>query len=468
MRKQIWTLKDKLMIKQLLITAFTCLMCSCGMYRHYTPPTDLRTGDLYGEETAGDSIGLGQLHWTEVFPDLRLQALIGQGLQNNSEMRIAKLRVEQAEASLTASRLAFVPSLSFSPMGTASSFDGRKTELSYHVPFEASWQLDIFGRLRNAKERVKTQVESSRVYRQAVQVGLIASIASHYYSLSVLHEQLGILEQTKEVWNETVRTTKLLMETGQYNDAAVSRAEANYNEVCATLSECRQQIRETENALSVLLGDAIHGIECNKPEGWRGAERIATGVPLLLLSQRPDVRQAELNLAAAFYTANEARSAFYPSIVLSGNAGWTNIAGSIANPGKLLLEAVGTLVQPVFQNGRLKANLRIARSQQEEAKVNFQQSLLNAGMEVNNALTRMQTYAEKAEFYAAQESALKRTVRSARILMENGSSDYLEILTAQESLLSARLSFLTNLYNEISSYITLYEALGGGSHCTGS
>lgn len=452
------------MIKQLLsIIIMAVLLCSCSVYKRYSRPDDLRTADLYGDMAVSDTVSFGQLPWRSVFPDRNLQTLIERGLQNNSELRIAKLRIDQAEASLKAAKLAFVPSLNFSPAGSVSSFDGNKAALSYHVPIEASWQVDVFGRLRNAKERAKVLVESSQAYRQAVQTGLIGSVASQYYSLSVLREQLAVLEQTKDVWSETVRAMRVLMETGQYNDAAVSQAEANYNGVCASISDYRQQIREVENALSVLLGEPVHGIESGPPEGWRGIDDVLAGVPLLLLSRRPDVRQAELNLAAAFYATNEARSAFYPSITLGGNAGWTNVAGSISNPGKLLLEAIGSLTQPLFQNGRLRAELKIARAQQEEAKINFQQSLLNAGMEVNNALTQMQTYGEKAEFYATQVSALERTVRSTRLLMENGSSNYLEVLTAQGDMLSARLSFLTNVYNEISAYITLYQALGGGS-----
>ncbi len=451
------------MIKQLLsIIIMAVLLCSCSVYKRYSRPDDLHTSDLYGDTVVSDTVGFGQLPWRTVFPDRNLQTLIAQGLEHNSELRIAKLRIDQAEASLKVARLAFVPSLNFSPTGSASSFDGGRADLSYHVPIEASWQVDVFGRLRNAKERAKVLVESSRAYRQAVQTGLISSVASQYYSLSVLREQLAVLEQTKEVWSETVRAMRILMETGQYNDAAVSQAEANYNGVCASVSDYRQQIREMENALSVLLGDPVHGIETEAPEGWRGIDYILTGMPLMLLSQRPDVKQAELNLAAAFYATNEARSAFYPFITLGGSAGWTNVAGSISNPGKLLLEAIGSLTQPLFQNGRLRANLKIARAQQEEAKINFQQSLLNAGMEVNNALTQMQTYREKAESYAAQVNALERTVRSTRLLMENGSSNYLEVLTARENMLSARLSLLTNVYNEISAYITLYQALGGG------
>ncbi|WP_418233470.1 TolC family protein [Butyricimonas virosa] len=452
------------MIKQLLpIITMAVLLCSCSVYKRYSRPDDLHTADLYGDMTSSDTASLGQLPWRSVFPDRKLQTLIERGLHNNSELRIAQLRIDQAEASLKAAKLAFLPSLNFSTTGSASSIDGNKATLSYHVPIEASWQVDVFGRLRNAKERGKVLVENSQAYRQAVQTRLICSVALQYYSLVVLREQLVVLEQTKDVWSEMVRAMRVLMETGPYNDAAVSQAEANYNGVCGSISDYRQRIREEENALSVLLGEPVHEIESGSLEGWRGIDNVLVGVPLLLLSQRPDVRQAELNLAAAFYATNEARSAFYPSITLGGNAGWTNVVGSIGNPGKLLLEAIGSLTQPLFQNGRLRAELKIARARQEEAKIRFQQSLLNAGMEVNNNLTQMQTYGEKAEFYAAQVSALERTIRSTRFLMENGSSNYLDVLTAQRDMLSARLSYLTNIYNEISAYIAIYQALGGGS-----
>ena len=447
-----------------IIITSVALLSGCSIYRNYERTADIVPDNLYRDmETRADSTaGFGTQPWSEVFTSPILRELISKGLENNTDLRIARLRIEQAEATFTASRLAFLPAFSLTPQGTISSFDGAQASKTYSLPLAASWQVDLFGRLRNAKQRVKVLVESSEAYRQAVQTQLVATIAREYYRLALLREQLAVSEQTVDVWKENVRAMRVFMEEGQYTDAAVSQAEANYNSVSASVLELRRQVSESENTFSVLTGDVPHAIESGPLDEWQRVDDYSVGVPLSLVSSRPDVRQAEMNLAAAFYATNEARAAFYPSITLSGTAGWTNIAGAITNPGKLLLEAVGSLTQPLFQNGRLRADLKIARSQQEEAKLNFRQALLDAGMEVNNALTQVQTYRGKADYQRNQVAALERTVKSTRLLMENGSSDYLEVLTAQEALLSARLSYLQNRYDEITSFIALYQALGGG------
>lgn len=452
------------MKKILLIFIVTTFLSSCGIYTNYQRPQNTSIDSLYtkmGMDNV-DSMNIGQLHWREIFTDNRLQTLIEQGLKNNNDLQIARFRIKEAEAALMASRWSFIPSFSIGSQGTISSFDGQKASKIYQIPITASWQVDIFGSLRNARKRAKVLLESSHVYRQAVQTQLIASIAGSYYQLVLLDEQLKVSEETAEVWRKNVRIMQVLMETGEYNDAAVSQSEANYNRVYASVLDLLQQIHETKNTLSLLLGEPVQTIQRGTLDDWQPIKNLSAGIPLSLLSQRPDVMQAEQNLASAFYSTNEARSAFYPSLILSGSAGWTNNIGTILNPGKLLLEVVGSLTQPVLQNGRLRANLKIARAQQEEARLGFSQALLNAGTEVNNTLTQVQTFRSKAEFYERQVSALKRTVKSTNLLMQNGTITYLEVLTAQEDLLSAELDLLTNRYNEIVSVISLYQSLGGG------
>ena len=451
-------------MKQIILISALLLVSSCGVYKKYEPQgTEVVPENLYRADVVTDTVGdFGVRPWREVFTDAKLQALIDTALVHNTDLNIARLRIEEAEATLSASKLAFLPSLALSPQGTVSSFDGARASKSYSVPVTASWQIDLFGKLRNAKERSRMLVEGSNAYRQAVQTQLISTVATEYYRIALLHEQLEITETTVGVWAETVRAMKLFMEEGQYTDAAVSQAEANYSSVQAQVADIRRQIAECENSLSVLIGNVPGCIECSPLASWHDVSDFGVGVPLSLLSSRPDIRQAEMNLAAAFYATNEARAAFYPSITLSGTAGWTNMSGVITNPGKILLEAIGSITQPLFQNGQLRAGLKIAKAQQEEAQLNFHQSLLNAGMEVNNALTAVQTAREKSDYLQAQVTALERTVKSTKLLMEGGDSSYLEVLTAQENQLSARLSFLQNKYDEISAFISLYQALGGG------
>lgn len=401
-----------------------------------------------------------QTSWREIFLDAQLQTLIEQGLERNTDLNVARLRIDQAEASLKAARLANLPSLAFSPTAGISTFGGSQAVKTYSLPLQASWQVDIFGRLKNAKMQQKMLVESSRAYQQAVEVQVIANLAREYYQCASLHSQLQLAHESIGIWDETVRAMKAFMQEGQYTDAAVSQAEASREEVKATALDLAQQIRESENAIRILVGDSLNAVNLTFPADFSSQINlpVTSGIPLQKLSARPDVRQAEMNLAASIYATKEARAAFYPSLTLSGTAGWTNSSGIIVNPGKMLFEAIASLTQPIFQNGRLKADLAIKKSQQEEARSQFQQALLNAGVEVNNALTQVQTYADKSTLLDNQVKSLERTVKSTRLLQQNGSSNYLEVLTAQENLLSAQMSRLQNLYNKVAAMIALYQA----------
>lgn len=439
------------------------LLSSCGIYTNYQRP-DLQTDNLFGEgvETA-DTANLADLYWWEIFTDPDLQELIKTGLENNTDLQIAYLRIIESKAALQSAKLAYLPSLSLNPQGTISSFDGAKASKSYQLPVDASWEIDIFGKLTNAQKKQRAALEQSEAYRQAVQTQLVASIANSYYTLLMLDSQLAISEQTAANWKENVQMMNALKKAGQTNEASVAQAEANSLAVDASLLDLKQQIIEVENALSVMLGETPHTITRGSLSGQTFPEETAVGIPLRILSNRPDVKSAEASLAQAFYATNEARSAFYPSLTLSGSAGWVNNGGGIvSNPGALLLQTIGSLSQPLFNKGKNKANLKIAQAQQEEAKLTFRQTLLDAGAEVNNALTQCQIAQEKVAIYQKQVDRLETAVQSTRLLMKHGNTTYLEVLTAQETLLQAELTQVSNRFNEIQGIISLYQALGGG------
>ena len=279
----------------------------------------------------------------------------------------------------------------------------------------------------------------------------------------MLDEQLDLSRRTAETWKETVASARALMNAGQYDEAAVSQMEATYYSVQTTVLDLEEQINQVENSMALLLAETPRSYERGKLSEQVLPENLSTGVPVQLLANRPDVRSAERSLEAAFYATNQARSAFYPSITLSGSAGWTNEAGSlIINPAKFLASAIGSLTMPLFNRGQNIANLKIAKAQQEEAKLSFQQTLLNAGTEVNDALAACQVSREKAKLYERQVDALRNTVRSTSLLMEYGNRTYLEVLTARQTLLDAELSQVANRFTEIQSIVTLYQALGGG------
>lgn len=439
---------------------------ACSVYKSYERPDMPVVDSLYRQAaaTSADTTSIASLSWRELFTDPKLQALIETGLQNNTDLNIARLKVTEAEATLMTSRLAYLPSISFEPSGTLRSVDGNAMTKSYDIAASASWEVDIFGKLTNAKRGAKAALEQSEAYRQAVQTQLIATIANSYYSLLMLDAQLDISERTAANWGENVRAMKALKAAGDATELAVAQSEASKLSVDASIASLRQQIDQMENTLTALLGIAPQKIDRTTIGEQRFPTELAAGVPLQLLQRRPDVRQSEAALAQAFYATNAARAAFYPSITLSGSAGWTNAAGAaITNPGQWLFTAVGSLVQPLFNRGKNIANLRIVKAQQEEALLSFRQSLLDAGTDVNNALIQWQTARQRQQIDQQQILSLESTVRSSELLMQYSSQNYLEVLTARQTLLQAELTAVSDRFDEIQGVINLYHALGGGA-----
>ncbi|WP_287641565.1 efflux transporter outer membrane subunit [Bacteroides sp.] len=451
--------------KTITITIFCATLTGCHIYRAYERPESVNVSDsLYRQPVAGeDTASLASLSWKELFTDPQLQQLIETGLNNNTDLSIARLKVKEAEALLMTSRLSYLPSISLTPQGTLTSADGNKASKTYNLAASADWEIDLFGKLLNSKRGAQAALEQSEAYRQAVQTQLVATIANSYYTLLMLDEQLDISRRTAQTWDESVRTMKALKRAGQTTEMAVAQTEAGKLAVDASVLSVERQINEMENSLSTLLGLSPQAIERSTLKEQQFPDTLSTGVPLQLLSRRPDVRQCEAQLAVAYYATNSARSAFYPSITLSGSAGWTNATGTtVTNPGQWLLTAVGSLVQPLFNRGKNIANLKIAKAQQEEALLTFRQSLLDASAEVNDALVQWQTARQRIRLDEQQVAALRSALRSSELLMQHSSQNYLEVLTARQSLLQAELDTTTDRFDEIQGVINLYHALGGG------
>lgn len=449
----------KIYIGLLLLTGLT----GC-QYRTYERPEMTQTDSLYQRlMVSGDTASIADLSWQELFTDPLLQQLIETGIAHNTDLSIARLRVKEAEALLTASKLAYLPSVSLTPQGTIRKVEGESATKSYNLAASADWEIDIFGRITNAKREAKAVLEQSEAYRQAVQTQLVATIANSYYSLLMLDKQYEISRSTAELWAENLRVMKALKEAGQTTEMAVAQIEASKLAVDASLLSLQQQITEMENSISSLLGDVPRQIERSTLDAQSFPDTLSVGVPLQLLQRRPDVRQSEAALAAAFYVTNQAYAAFYPSITLSGSAGWTNAAGAvITNPGQWLFTAIGSLVQPLLNRGQNVANLKVAKAQQQEALLTFRQSLLDAGTEVNNALLQWQTARQRLVIDRQQIASLQSAVRSSELLMLHSSQNYLEVLTARQTLLDAELSAVSDRFDEIQGVINLYHALGGG------
>lgn len=324
-----------------------------------------------------------------------MQELIEKGLAQNTDLLTAELRVEEARAALLSAKLAFLPSFALAPQGSLGTVESQVSR-TYTLPVTASWELDIFGRLRNAKRQSQAAYAQSEDYRQAVCSSLIANIANTYYTLLMLDEQVDISRRTAESWKETVTSTQALMDAGLADETAVSQMQATYYEVQNSVIDLEEQINQVENSLSLLLAETPRRYLRGKLSEQYFTSELSTGIPLRMLSKRPDVRVAERQLEQAFYVTGQANAAFYPSITLSGSAGWTNSIGSlITNPAKFVTSALASLTQPLFNRGTLIGQRRIARAQQEEALLAFQQQLLAAGSEVNDALVSYQTSKRK-------------------------------------------------------------------------
>lgn len=437
-----------------VVAALASMMSGCGIYGKFKAPEYEETADAYGDIAIGDSTSMGDILWRDFFDDKNLQALIDTALANNSDMVTAKLRIDEANASLKAARLAYVPGLDVSPNAAYGyDIDAKGGSWSFQLPVNASWQVDIFGKLTNAKRRQLAAYMQSNEYARAVQAQLVATVAIQYYSLLALDAQYEIYKETEKNWRENVRVTEQLLEAGRYTADAVYQAQSNYYSVCNNLLDIRQQLHQTENQMCSLLGK-VSGtpIERGSIEDWTSPEMIDVGIPVEVLSNRPDVKQAEYQFAQAFYTTNGARSAMYPSITITGSLDFYS----------MIVNAVGSLVEPIFRQGQLRANLKIAKAQQAEAEVAFRQSIIDAGIEVNNTMIALRTAQDKTANYAAQVSSLEKAVKAAQDKMQDKNSTYLEVLTAQQSLLTAQVARISNRLSEISEVITLYQALGGG------
>ena len=450
-------------MKRIIIsTLILAVLSGCSVYRKY-PRTAEVDRNLYGKEySSEDSTSIATLSWKELFTDTCLQRLIDTALVRNTDLGTARLRVEQAEAALLTARLSYLPSVNVGVEGGLTGWDGS-TAKTYNINGAASWEIDIFGKITAAKREAHASLEKSYAYRQAVQTQLVASVASTYYTLLMLDEQIIITEQTLQSWERTVSTLRSLMRAGNANDAAVLQAEANRATLEASLLSMRKSLKETENAMCLLLAQIPGSVERGKLAGQTFPDSVSIGIPVQLLANRPDVREAEMSLAKAFYATNVARAAFYPSVNLSGSAGWTNNGGGVVlNPGQWLLNAIGSLTQPLFNRGTNIANLKIAKAEQEIAALAFQQKLLAAGSEVNNALVALQTARERLAINSQSVVSLQEAVRKTELLMRHSSVNYLEVLTAQQSLLDVQKSLAQDKFDEIQGIISLYHALGGG------
>ena len=441
-----------------------------SLYGKYERP-DVNTQGLYRDPVSltdtlavSDTTSFGNMPWRSVFTDPQLQSLIQTALDNNVNMLNAALNVKMVEEALKVARLAFLPSVAFTPQGTIAKFGDSPATKSYQLPLSASWNVDLFGNLLNAKRSAQMQLLATQDYQTVVKTNLISGVANLYYTLLMLDRQIEIVGEMEGLTKETWEKMQVMKDTRiGYRSTAVQSAEAAYYSVQAQRIDLQRQVREVENSLSLLLGQPAQTIQRGTFEGQSLPQDLATGVGIQLLNNRADVHAAELTLAQCFYDVNQARSRFYPQITITGTGAFTNQNG-LVNPGKMLWSAVGSLVQPIFQHGQIVAGLKVAKMQYEQAFNTWQNTILQAGNEVSNALVQYNSAAEKAEFDAKRVEVLKKNVEDTRTMMsQSANTSYLEVITAQSNLLNAEISQVTDDFNKMQAVVNLYQALGGGA-----
>lgn len=444
------------------------VLTSCKITQTYQSPAVPNAG-LYRDRVSTDTNNIANLHYTSVFSDKDLQTLIAEGIAKNLNLQIAYTRIQQAEAYYAQSRAAFYPTLNANAQVTESKlsavqgFGIRNSATQYQVGASASWEANIWGRLSSAKRAGLASLLQSQAAARAVQTGMIASIANYYYSLLALDRQLAITQQTVLNWDTTVATMKALKEAAVVTGAAVVQSEASRYAAEVTIPDLKQNIREIENSLSILLGRPAGSINRSSIDNQVPVALLQTGVPAQLLANRPDVQEAEYNFRYSFEQTNIARTYFYPSLTITGSGGLSSLTlRKFFNSASLFASIAAGLTQPVFNARANRTRLEAARAQQKEALLSFQNTLLTAGQEVSDAMSLYQTAMDKMTVRSNQLSALQKSVEYSRELLRYGSANYIEVIQARQSLLGAELSRVNDHLQQLQAVVSLYRALGGG------
>ncbi|MCC8070235.1 MAG: TolC family protein [Bacteroidales bacterium] len=458
--------------KHLILTAAAALtltvLPSCNIYGKFKVADQSEMTREYAEALkqlpAEDAFG--NLQWEEVFTDPQLADLIRMALANNKDLKNAKLNVDIAHAQLKGAKLSFLPSLALGPNGTGSKIGSYDWSWSYQLPFSVSWEVDVFGKLLNTKRSAQAAYYQSEAYQQAVRSQIIAAVANCYYGIMAINNQLILNRETAENWRESVEVMKNLKEAGRLTEAAVVQSRAQYYSILASITDIEVSQRQLYNTMSLLLNVM--------PQDWvvtgdnflqAPANIVREGVPMRELASRPDVLSAEMSLASAYYTTANARAQFYPGLAISCNGGFTDLIGSVVkNPAEFFINLAGSLTIPIFSRGQNIARLEAAKAQQEQALNTFEYTLMNASAEVSNALVTYQKSLEKQDDLTVMVDQFEKSVEYTQELLSMGTSGttYLEVLTAQQSLLSAQMAEISNRQTTAQAVVNLYQSLGGG------
>lgn len=456
----------------LLVVAFSVTATGCHIYKKFDMPDSTPLTAEYAEARAQevDSTALGNLPWQQVFTEPELVDIINQALENNIDLANAKLNIEVAHANMLGARLSYLPSVMLAPNGGISRTSIKGTTWSdwtYQIPLSVSWEIDIFGKTLNSKRSAEATYEQAQDYEQAVRSQIIGAVANCYYAISTLEGQLELQRRTAKNWEQSVQMMQDVWDAGNTTAAAVVQSSAQYESILASITDLETSLLDMNNTLSLLVGVMPRTWAIPAGQSVELPSDYNTGVPMAALANRPDVRAQERSLAVAYYATNSARAAFYPSLSISPVGGFTNSLGNqVLNPGQWFFNLAGQLTAPLFMRGQNIARLKAAKAQQEQALNTFRNTLMKASGEVGSALLTYNNAIIKESHLSKQVDHMLQAVDITETLFLNSATNYnttyLEVITAQQSLLGAQMNFLNCRLARSQAVINLYQSLGGG------
>ncbi|NDW18895.1 efflux transporter outer membrane subunit [Dysgonomonas sp. 216] len=445
-------------------------LSSCGIRTKYKEPE--LPQNVFREGTTGDTTTIASIPWRTYFSDMYLQSLIDEGLNNSFDMQIAYQRIKQTEVALDVAKVAYFPDLTLvgsadqkrHSVGRESGQFLPKHSESYMLGVSTSWELDIWGKYYKQKRGAVAQYMQSVAYRNLIQTSLIANIATSYYTLVALDEQLKVAKDMAGIMQETVETMTDMRDAGLLNSAAVEQTKSAYYSTLISIPDMEAQIRNLENTICLLVGREPSSILRSTINNQVVNENTSHGIPSQMLARRPDVKMAEWQFRAAFEAVGVAQASFYPSVSISGTLGYStsNTVSNFFKPENLIANIVGNLAQPIFARNALRGQLKLAKAQQEEALLSFKQTVISAGNEVSDALYSFEAAQKKVELRQKQIDATEKSVEFTKELLKAGLANYTEVLTAEGNLLQARLGEVSDKLAQLQANVTLYRTLGGG------
>ncbi len=462
-------MKKIYIIKSVLFVAILTLMQSCFVAKDYEAPK-VSTENLFRTES-NDTTSIASVSWDKLFTDTILQQHIKECLQNNLDLKIALQNIEAAEATFKQGKAGYLPSvtanasLTHQELSSNSQFGRLFSSLDqYELSAKLSWEADIWGKIRSTKRAALAQLLQSNAAKQAVQTELIATVSSLYFQLLAVDAQIKVVTETLENRTESVEVIKALKTAGNVNEVAVKQTEAQKYATEIILKDLEFNRKVLENTFSQLLGKVSGTVNRSTFETQKIEANVSAGLPVSVLSKRPDVVSAELNFRNSFEQTNVARSFFYPSLTLNATGGLQSLElKQWFSSNSIFATVIAGLTQPVFAQRQNKTRLEVAKANQQKAYLQYEKAILTAGKEVSDALASYENETSKLSIRKNQLEALTQAANYSDELLQYGMVNYLEVLTAKDNALNTEINYIDNKYKQMNAVIQLYKALGGGN-----